>query len=120
MKSGEDPNLGMIKHKYPKKQGPSKQGKSKFGEKKLGDKSNFDKRKPKKKTKCQKCGYDHTDSQQCPAQGKKEQLLRKIEPIRKYKLFRKSKYKGQPKTVNQLGDYGYTSNDETNDDRCIN
>ena len=32
-------------------------------------------------------------------------------------LSRKSKYKGQPKGVNRLDDYRYTSSDETADDR---
>ena len=118
MNSGEDPNVYSVKQKYPKKQRPSKQGKSKFGQKKQGGKSKFDIPKgEKKKIKCKKCGYDHTDNQRCPAQGKECSFCHKMNHFAKMCLSRKGKYKGQQKGVNRLDDYGYTSSDETDDDR---
>ena len=117
MNSGEDPNVCSVKQKNPKKQRPSKQGKFKFGQKKLGDKSKFDISKgEKKKRKCKKCGYDHTDSQRCSAQGKECSFCHKMNHFAKMCLSRKGKYKGQQKGVNRLGDYVYTSSDENDDD----
>ena len=118
MNSGEDSNVYSVKQKYPKMQRPSKQGKSKFGQKKQGDKSKFDISKgEKKKIKCKKCGYDHTENQRCPAQGKECSFCHKMNHFAKMCLSRKGKYKGQQKGVNRLDDYGYTSSDETDDDR---
>ena len=68
------------------------------------------------KAKRRKQSVKNADSKQCPAQGKECNFCHKMNHFAKMCLSRKGKYKGQPKGVNQLDDYGYTSSDETDDD----
>ena len=51
------------------------------------------------------------------SQGKECSFCHKMNHFAKMCMSRKSKYKGQQKGVNRLDDYGYTSSDETDDDR---
>ena len=100
MNSGEDANVYSVKQKNPKKKRPSIQGKSKFGQKKQGGKSKFDIPKgEKKKIKCEKCGYDHTDSKQCPAQGKECSFVTKRTILLKCVCLEKASTKGNQRVL---------------------